>query len=85
MSYLLFDVPPNVKPGVFLLKNLRRSVAWSNSQSAFATAISARHPKDIIEEWSKMREAFDKDSRKPNPYEEPKTCKLTAVFSPTLF
>lgn len=75
-----FNLRPDGKPGTFLLKNLRRSVAWSKSQRAFAVAISAKHPEDIIKEWSEMREAFDKDATKPNPYEEPKTCQSATIF-----
>ena len=70
------DSPSEIEPGVFLLKNLRRSVAWRNSQRAFATAISGKHSKDVIKEWSKMRDAFDEDPTKPNPYVEPKGCQF---------
>lgn len=62
------------------MKNLRRSVTWSKSQRAFATAISAKHSEDVIKEWSEMRDAFDDDPMKPNPYEEPKTRQLATVF-----
>ena len=71
-------------PGGFLLKNLRRSVTWSKSQRAFATAISAKHSEDIIQEWSKICEAFDEDPTKPNPYEEPKTHQSATVFDSNL-
>ena len=57
---------------MFLLKNLRRSFIWGTTQRTFATAISDKHSDDVIEEWSKIRDAFDKDPTKPNPYEEPK-------------
>lgn len=66
--------------GAFLLKNLRRSVAWSKTQRTFALAISAKHPADVLQRWTKMREDFDKDSAKPNPYKEPRVRTSIAVF-----
>ena len=66
--------------GKFLLKNLRRSVAWSKTQRTFALAISAKHPPGVLRQWTKMREDFDKDSANPNPYEEPRVRKLIAFY-----
>ena len=56
------------------MKNLRRSVAWSNSQCAFANAISGKYLEGVIEKWLKACNEFDKDPKKKNPYEEPKIC-----------
>ena len=56
------------------MKNLHRSVAWSNSQRAFANAISGKYLEGVIKKWSKARDEFDKDPKKKNPYEEPKIC-----------
>ena len=62
------------------MKNLRRSVRWGKSQRTFATAISSKHTDDVIQKWSEMRDVFDKDPMKPNPYEEPKAHQLTMTF-----
>ena len=61
------------------MKNLCHSMRWGKSQCAFATAISDKHL-DNVEKWSKMRDVFDKDPTKPNPYEEPKAHQLTTTF-----
>ena len=66
-------------PGVFLLKNLRRSIKWSKIQRAFASAISAKHPSGVLQRWTKMREDFDSNTDKPNPYAEPRASKLILV------
>jgi hypothetical protein len=70
-----------LRPGVFLLKNLRRSVTWSKTQRTFASTISARHTTGVLEQWTKMCEDFDKDPKKPNPYKEPRVRKLNMVRS----
>lgn len=62
------------------MKNLRRSVRWSKTQRAFAAAISVKHPADILERWAKMREDFDNDPKKPNPYVEPRVRKCISVL-----
>ena len=67
--------------GKFLLKNLWRSLALSRTQRTFALAMSAKHPADVLQRWANMRDNFDKDPTKPNPYEEPHVRKLVAVFS----
>jgi hypothetical protein len=69
----------NLYPGVFLLKNLRRAVRWSNTQRSFASAISERHPASVITRWEKMRKDFDSDPKKPNPYVEPRVRKSTTT------
>lgn len=32
--------------------------------------MSSSYPKDVVKKWSKMRDDFDQDSSKPNPYQE---------------
>lgn len=58
--------------GVFLLKNLRRSLTWGIFQREAATSLSQKYSKETIGEWAKMRNDFDKDPSSPNPYKEPK-------------
>ena len=58
--------------GVFLLKNLRRSLVWGRSQREAATSLSDRYPDETTNEWAEMRDKFDKNSMGPNPYKEPK-------------
>lgn len=62
------------------MKNLRRSVKWSKTQRAFALAISAKHSADVIQRWTKMRDDFDSDPQKPNPYVEPRLSKSYTVY-----
>ena len=58
------------RPGASLDKNLRRSLLWSNSQREVANLICKSHPKELVKTWKQMRDRFDRDSSKPNPYEE---------------
>lgn len=62
--------------GASLLKNLRRALTWSKTQRAVADKASESLPSTTIASWNKMRLEFDRDRHKPNPYEEPDTCKL---------
>ena len=82
-KFPLYPAAPSLTSflGAFLLKNLRRSVAWSKTQRSFALAISAKHPTHVLQQWKKMREDFDRDPAKPNPYEEPRVRKSFAVRS----
>jgi len=64
--YVTNDFPS----GILLEKNLRRSLAWSKSQREIATLMSASYPVTTVDEWRKMRDEFDLDQSKPNPYEE---------------
>ena len=71
-----------------MLQNLRRSLVWSVSQRKAAISLSQRYPKETIDEWTEMRDKFDKDPASPNPYEEPKirmffVLLLTLVFPDT--
>lgn len=66
--------------GVLLMKNLRRSVRWSKTQQAFASAISAKHSDAVLERWAKMREDFNTDPKKPNLYVEPRVRKSVFVY-----
>lgn len=56
--------------GKFLEKNLRRSLIWKKSQREVATLMSGAFDPDTVGKWRKMRELFDLDQTKPNPYEE---------------
>ena len=56
--------------GTFLNKNLQVSLAWSKSQRKVATLVSESYSTAIVDEWRKMRDEFDLDQSKPNPYEE---------------
>jgi hypothetical protein len=56
--------------GTSLEKSLRRSLAWSKSQREAAKLMSGSFETAIVDSWRKMREAFDLDQTKPNPYEE---------------
>ena len=58
--------------GVFLLKNLHRSLVWGKYQREAATSLSKRYSKEIIDKWVEMRDKFDEDPTSPNPYKEPK-------------
>jgi hypothetical protein len=57
-------------PGATLDRNLRRSLAWRKSQREVATLISESYPAAIVDKWRIMRENFDRDRSKPNPYKE---------------
>ena len=56
--------------GTLLYKNLRRSLVWSKSQRKVATLVSESYLPTTVDEWRKMRDEFDLDQSKPNPYEE---------------
>ena len=62
--------------GVSLLKNLKKSLAWSKTQRAVANKAPESLPADTLAQWSTMRQEFDQDRAKPNPYEEPEACEL---------
>jgi len=65
--------------GKSLDKNLRQSLIWSKSQREVANLISESYPADVVNKWRKMRDDFDRDSSRPNPYEEVnnrKTCRI---------
>jgi hypothetical protein len=66
--------------GTTLLKNLQKSLSWSKTQRTVANNASQRISASTLADWKKMREVFDRDRTKPNPYEEPEICKL-AGFS----
>lgn len=66
--------------GTFLLKNLRRSLAWGSSQREAATSLSQKYLQGTIDEWTEMRNKFDEDPKSPNPYKEPKSCTIFAHF-----
>jgi hypothetical protein len=56
--------------GTSLDRNLRRSFAWSKTQREVATLISKSYPAAVVNEWRKIRDDFDRDPLKANPYEE---------------
>ena len=56
--------------GTALERNLRRSLAWEKSQREVATLISGAYSAATVDKWRKMRDEFDLDNSKPNPYEE---------------
>ena len=56
--------------GKALDKNFRRSLAWSKSQREIADLMSGSYPPDIVDKWHEMRDDFDCDPSKPNPYQE---------------
>ena len=56
--------------GKLLEKNLRRSLVWKKSQREVATLMSAAFDSTTVDKWHQMRELFDRDQTKPNPYEE---------------
>ena len=76
LQYLSFH------PGVTLLRNLRKALVWSKTQRAIADNASACLLDDTLVDWAKMRQDFDRDRTKPNPYEEPETCELPQTFPP---
>ena len=45
-------------------------LAWGKSQQEIANLLSASYPADIVSKWHKMQDNFDRDSSKPNLYEE---------------
>ena len=67
--------------GVSLLKNLRKALTWSKTQHANADKASQGLPATTLTDWTNMRNEFDRDRKKPNPYEEPETCKLLRSLS----
>ena len=36
--------------------------------------MSGSYPADTVDKWCEMQDEFDKDSSKPNPYEEVDNC-----------
>jgi len=71
-------LPPPL--GITLLKNLEKALVWSETQRAVANNASNRLPPETLANWDKMRQDFDRDNEKPNPYAEPDTCKSHRVF-----
>lgn len=57
-------------PGTSLVKNLQRSLAWSETQREVAALISESYPANVVAKWREMRDNFDRDPSMPNPYEE---------------
>jgi len=70
--------------GITLLKNLRKAFIWSKTQRTVADNTSNRLPPGTFTEWKNMREDFDRNNQKPNPYKEPEVCKsldyLVCIF-----
>ena len=67
--------PSNHFPlGASLERNLRRSFAWSKSQREVANLMSGSYPTPTVDNWRKMRDEFDLDPSKPNPYKEVDNC-----------
>lgn len=66
--------------GVSLLKNLQKSLFWSKTQHTVVNKASECLPTDTLIDWNKMQQEFDQDHTKPNPYEEPDTCKFVRLF-----
>lgn len=60
--------------GTTLLKNLKRALSWSRTHRAIADNVSKSLPEDTLAAWIKVRQEFDQDPSKPNPYQEPETC-----------
>jgi hypothetical protein len=67
--------------GTSLDTNLRRSIAWSKSQREVADLVTGSHSADNVEKWRKMRDDFDEDPSKPNPYEEVENRTSFFIFS----
>jgi len=65
--------------GIFLVKNLRKSLSWSKTHRAVAKNASKCLSASMLADWNKMREDFERDGTKSNPYEEPETCKLLRI------
>jgi len=70
--------------GAFLDKNLQRSFTWSKTQRELATLLSASYSDKTVDAWRKMRDEFDLDQSKPNPYEEIDNCKVSLLFKRVL-
>ena len=66
----VLTVSNTLPSGMLLDKNLRRSLAWRKSQQEVATLVSGSYPAATVDEWRKMRDAFDLDQTNPNPYKE---------------
>jgi hypothetical protein len=74
--------------GTSLLKNLRTSLAWGKTQRAVAKNASAPLSPETLADWTRMRQDFDQDPTKPNPYEEPESCessRTSATFPVLIF
>lgn len=67
-------------PGNSLLKNLQNSLAWSKAQRIIADNASGPLSPETLTTWANMRTDFDRDRKKPNPYEEPQTCKYVLCY-----
>ena len=50
------------------------ALVWSKTQRIIAENASARLEPDALADWVKVRQDFDRDPTKPNPYEEPEAC-----------
>jgi hypothetical protein len=55
---------------VTLNKNLKTSLAWFATQREVAMLMSSSYPEAAVSKWTAMRDDFDRDSSKPNPYQE---------------
>jgi hypothetical protein len=71
--------------GTSLDRNLRRSLAWKTSQREVADLITSSYEASTIREWQKMRDDFDRDSSKPNPYEEIENRTNPSILNLTCF
>ncbi|KAK7018729.1 hypothetical protein VNI00_018289 [Paramarasmius palmivorus] len=58
--------------GTLLLKRLKLALEWREQHEASYRAYVINQPSNIPE-WKRMVEEFEEDSRKPNPYELPKS------------
>ena len=68
--------------GPGLLKNLKRALSWSKTHRAIADNVSKSLPEDTLAAWIKVRQEFDQDPSRPNPYEEPETCMYLGLRLP---
>ena len=77
-----FDIIPSnpFRLGKSLEKNLRRSLAWSKSQRAVAALMSGSYDVATVKKWRKMREKYDLNPSKPNPYEEDDNCAYSVEY-----
>ena len=55
-------------------------MSWSKTHRVIADNASKSLPEDTLAAWTKVRQEFNRDPSKPNPYEEPETCEFSGML-----
>ena len=75
-SLLLFIISLSIFLATSLLKRFNEATEMSAKQTDIFNQLSATFSSETINKWETLVENWNADSKAPNPYQEPKNCKL---------